>query len=303
MKEVQTNMQSINKINKLGVISIILILIVISIVLSTTTYIVSENEYAYVTRFSKFVKIQDTAGLHFKMPFLDKVEKIPQYSMMYDIPPSEVLTGDKKTLVVDNFTVWHIDDPYTFMKTISRIAEMENRIDAVVYNAVKNTLGTMNQSDIINSDNGSIDNVNIKITEMVNAQLKSYGVSTVAVEIKRLDLPTDNEAAVYNRMISERTQMAESFRADGNLEASKVVNETDKEVGILLSRAKATSQELRGQGEGEYMKIIADAYSTEDRATYYEFIRSLEALKVTMKGEKTIFLPADSYIVKVLNGN
>jgi len=296
-------MQSINKINKLGVISIILILIVISIVLSTTTYIVSENEYAYVTRFSKFVKIQDTAGLHFKMPFLDKVEKIPQYSMMYDIPPSEVLTGDKKTLVVDNFTVWHIDDPYTFMKTISRIAEMENRIDAVVYNAVKNTLGTMNQSDIINSDNGSIDNVNIKITEMVNAQLKSYGVSTVAVEIKRLDLPTDNEAAVYNRMISERTQMAESFRADGNLEASKVVNETDKEVGILLSRAKATSQELRGQGEGEYMKIIADAYSTEDRATYYEFIRSLEALKVTMKGEKTIFLPADSYIVKVLNGN
>jgi len=303
MKEVQTNMQSIKKINKSGVIGIILIVIVISIVLSTTTYIVSENEYAYVTRFSKFVKIQDTAGLHFKMPFLDKVEKIPQYSMMYDIPPSEVLTGDKKTLVVDNFTVWHIDDPYTFMKTVSRITEMENRIDAIVYNAVKNTLGTMNQAEIINSDNGSIDNVNIKITEMVNAQLKSYGVSTVAVEIKRLDLPSDNEAAVYNRMISERTQMAESFRADGNLEASKVVNETDKEVGILLSKAKATSEELRGQGEGEYMKIIADAYSTEDRATYYEFIRSLEALKVTMKGEKTIFLPADSYIVKVLNGN
>jgi membrane protease subunit HflC len=189
------------------------------------------------------------------------------------------------------------------MKTVSRITEMENRIDAVVYNAVKNTLGTMNQADIINSDNGSIDGVNIKITEMVNTQLKNYGVSTVAVEIKRLDLPADNEEAVYNRMVSERTQMAETFRADGNLEASKVVNETDKVVGILLSKAKARAEELKGQGEGEYMKIIADAYSTEDRASYYEFIRSLEALKVTMKGEKTIFLPADSYIVKVLNGN
>lgn len=296
-------MENVKKTSKIGSFLKILIIILILISLSNTAYIVKENEYAYVTRFSKSVKTQDTAGLHFKLPFFDKVETIPKYRMMYDIPPSEVLTGDKKTLVVDNFAVWQIDDPFTFMKTVSRISEMENRIDAVVYSAVKNTLGTMNQADIINSDNGSIDNVNIKITEMVNAQLKNYGVSTIAVEIKRLDLPSDNESAVYNRMVSERTQMAESYRADGNLEASKVVNETDKEVGILLSKAKATAEELKGQGEGEYMKIIAAAYSTEDRANYYEFIRSLEALKVTMKGDKTILLPADSYIVKVLNGN
>lgn len=294
-------MQKAKKIGKVGFV--LLLAIVLIVVITSTAYLVGENEYAYITRFSKSVNIQDTAGLHFKMPFVDKVEKIPQYRMIYDIPPSEVLTGDKKTLVVDNFAVWKIEDPLTFMKTVSRITEMENRIDAVVYNAVKNTLGTMNQADIINSDNGSIDDINIKITEMVNSQLKSYGVSTIAVEIKRLDLPTDNEEAVYNRMVSERTQMAESYRADGNLEASKVVNETDKEVGILLSKAKATAEELKGQGEGEYMKIIAAAYSSEDRASYYEFIRSLDALKVTMKGEKTIFLPADSYIVKVLNGN
>lgn len=189
------------------------------------------------------------------------------------------------------------------MRTVSRISEMENRIDAVVYNAVKNTLGTMNQTDVINSDNSSIDDVNTIITDMVNAQLKNYGVSTIAVEIKRLDLPKDNETAVYSRMISERTQMAESYRADGNLEASKVVNETDKEVGILLSKAKATAEELKGQGESEFMKIIAAAYSTEDRVQYYEFIRSLEALKTTMQGDKTIILPADNFIVKVLNGN
>lgn len=296
-------MQEAKKKSKLGFILKLIILIVLVISFTSSTYIVRENEYAYVTRFSKFIKIQDTSGLHFKLPVLDKIEKIPQYRMMYDIPPSEVLTGDKKTLVVDNFTVWQIDDPYTFMRTVSRISEMENRIDAVVYNAVKNTLGTMDQTAIINSDNRSIDDVNTKITELVNAQLKNYGVSTVAVEIKRLDLPKDNEAAVYNRMISERTQMAESFRAEGNLEASKVVNETDKEVGILLSKASATAEELKGQGESEYMKIIAEAYSTEDRVSYYEFIRSLEALKVTMQGEKTIILPADNFIVKVLNGN
>lgn len=296
-------MQETKKKGKLGFFIKLIIFIVLVVSITNTAYIVRENEYAYVTRFSKFVKIQDTAGLHFKLPLLDKIEKIPQFRMMYDIPPSEVLTGDKKTLVVDNFTVWQIDDPYTFMRTVSRISEMENRIDAVVYNAVKNTLGTMDQTSIINSDNSSIDDVNNKITELVNAQLKNYGVSTVAVEIKRLDLPKDNESAVFNRMISERTQMAESFRAEGNLEASKVVNETDKEVGILLSKASAAAEELKGQGEGEYMKIIAEAYSTEDRMDYYEFIRSLEALKVTMKGEKTLILPADNFIVRVLNGH
>ncbi len=296
-------MQETKKKGKIGSFFVVLIVILALVLLSNTAYVVKENEYAYVTRFSKFVKIQDEAGLHFKVPMVDIVETIPQYRMIYDIPPSEVLTGDKKTLVVDNFAVWQIDDPYTFMKTVSRIAEMENRIDAVVYSAVKNTLGTMDQADIINSDNGSIDSINITITDMVNEQLNNYGVSTIAVEIKRLDLPSDNEAAVYSRMVSERTQMAESYRADGNLEASKVVNETDKEVGILLSKAEATAEELKGQGEGEYMKIIADAYSTEDRANYYEFIRSLDALKVTMKGDKTIFLPSDSYIVRILNGN
>lgn len=296
-------MQETKKKIKLGSFLKILILILLVVAFTNTAYVVKENEYAYITRFSKFVKIQDTGGIHFKVPVLDKVEKIPQYRMMYDIPPSEVLTGDKKTLVVDNFAVWQIDDPVTFMRTVSRISEMENRIDAAVYNAVKNTLGTMNQTDIINSDNSSIDDVNDVITNLVNTQLKNYGISTVAVEIKRLDLPQDNETAVYNRMISERTQMAESYRADGNLEASKVVNETDKEVGILLSKAEATAEELKGQGESEYMKIIAAAYSTEDRVQYYEFIRSLEALKTTMQGDKTIILPADNFIVRVLNGN
>lgn len=296
-------MQETKKKSKLGLFIKLFLLIALVVILTNATYIVKENEYAYVTRFSKFVKIQDSAGLHFKVPVLDKIEKLPHYRMMYDIPPSEVLTGDKKTLVVDNFAVWKIDDPYTFMRTVSRISEMENRIDAVVYNAVKNTLGTMDQTTIINSDNRSIDDINTIITELVNVQLKNYGVSTVAVEIKRLDLPYDNESAVYSRMISERMQIAESFRAEGNLEASKVVNETDKEVGILLSRASATAEELKGQGESEYMKIIAEAYSTDDRMNYYEFIRSLEALKVTMKGEKTLILPANNFIVKVLNGN
>lgn len=284
------------------------IMIVVLVVLGALawfncSYIVKENEYAYVTRFSKFVTMHNTAGMKFKMPFLDTIETLPKYRMMYDIPPSDVLTSDKKTLVVDNFAVWQIDDPYTFMKTVTRVSEMQNRIGAVVYNAVKNTLGTMEQTSIINADTGSIDKVNESITHMVNEQLKSYGVSIVSVEIKRLDLPSENEEAVYARMISERNQMTESYKAGGKLEAQKLQNETDKEVQIIKSKAEADAKELEGQGESEYMRIIAEAYSSSDRVEYYNFIRSLEALKTSIKGEKTIILPADSPIVRALNNN
>jgi len=267
-----------------------------------STYIVKENEYAYVTQFQKYVKTEDTAGLKFRVPFVQKVEKLPKYSMMYDIPPSEVLTADKKSIVIDNFTVWRIDDPYLFKKTVTSVAEMNSRIDAVVYSVVKNTFGEMQQSDIINGNTNSIDNVNDEITRQVNEQLKGYGVSTISVEIKRTDLPEANEEAVYQRMISERNQMAEKYRADGNYEAQKKINETDKEVRILLSEAEAKAEQIKGEGEQGYMQVLQEAYGTPERAEFYKFVRSLETLKTTIKGDKTLILGPDNYIVKVLIG-
>jgi membrane protease subunit HflC len=265
-------------------------------------YTVNENEFAYVTRFSKFLNFEDTAGLKFKAPFLDKVIYIPKYKMLYDIPPSDVLTFDKKTLVVDNYTIWKIVDPLQFMRTVSSISEMEKRIDAASYNTIKNIFGSMIQTEIINSDISSVDVINKKITESVNNQVKNYGVEIVSTEVKKFDLPSENEAAVYTRMISEREQMAASYIADGNLEAKKLTNETDKQVGILISQAKATAEEIKGEGESEYMRIIAQAYSTEDRLDFFTFLRSLEAMKISMKGEKTLFLSKDSYIAKILSG-
>lgn len=279
-----------------------IVFILVLIVLLSSIYTVGENEYAYVTQFSRFVTLRSEAGLYFKTPFVDSVKKLPKQRMLYDIPPSDVLTADKKTIVVDNFTVWQIEDPVTFMRTVAGISEMQSRIDAAVYNAVKNTMGSMNQSDIINSDNDSIDEVNKIVTDIVNDQIRSYGVSVVSVKIKRNDLPSDNEQAVYQRMISERTQIAESFRADGNLEAQKIKNQTDKQVGILLSEARAKAEALKGEAEQEYMRIMDSAYGTPERAEYYQFVRGLEALKVTIKGDKTIFLSSDSFLVKLLVG-
>lgn len=267
-------------------------------------YVVNEGEYGVVRRFAKVVDVQSEAGLYVKMPFIDSVSTLPEKKQLYDMQPSDVLTSDKKAMIVDNYVIWRITDPLTFIQTVSFVFEMEGRIDAAVYNSIKNTMGTMEQTAIISdsADNGSRLALNQVITEQVNEQLKSYGVEVLSVEIKRFDLPSDNEQAVFSRMISEREQMAASYRAEGNYEAAKIRNEVDKQVSIIQSEAEAKAAQLEGEGEAEYMRILSEAYAGDDRASFFEFMRSLEAARAAMSGEKTLILPADSPIAKIFLG-
>ena len=202
-------------------------------------------------------------------------------------------------MVVDNYVLWEINDPLEFYKSVGLVSEAEKRIDAAVYNAVKNTLGTLKQTNIINEKLSARGEFNEAVTEEVANQIKHYGIDIIDVKIKRLDLPVENEESVYKRMISEREKIAEQYIAEGDYEAQKIKNEVDKEVAILISQAKAKEQELLGEGEAEYMKILANAYSG-DKLEFYEFIRSLEALKTSLKGDKTLVLPIDSPLTKYL---
>ncbi len=270
-------------------------------VFSGSFYTVNEGEYGVVRRFSKVVGVQSEAGLYVKMPFVDSVSTLPEKKQLYDMQPSDVLTSDKKAMIVDNYVLWRITDPLAFIQTVTFVSEMEGRIDAAVYNSIKNTMGTMEQTQIISdgSEDGSRLALNQVITDQVNGQLQSYGVEVLSVEIKRFDLPTDNEQAVFSRMVSEREQIAASYRADGNYEAAKIRNEADKQVSIIQSEAKAKAAQLEGEGEAEYMRILAEAYAGPDRAAFYEFMRSLDAARTSMSGEKTLILPADSPIARV----
>ena len=267
-----------------------------------STYTVAENQYACVKRFSKVVNVKDAAGLAFKTPFVDSIQYIPKDYQFYDVPQSDVLTSDKKAMVVDIFVVWRINDPLTFIRTIGRISEMEERIDAAVYSISKNLIDTIEQAELISEsetilhsdEDGETENETIKllavgehkIMEEVKKQLSVYGVEIKDVKIKRLDLPVENEQAVYNRMISERKQIAERYRAEGENEAQKIRNEVDKQKGIILSEAKAQAEQLKAEGESEYMRVIAESYTGEDKAEFYRFVRALDALKNSMKGEK-----------------
>ena len=281
-----------------------LIIIIAAIVLFSSMYTVREDEFGIVKMFGKITTVRDEAGLYLKVPFVEEVSSLPKNKLMYDVPSSELLTSDAKSLVVDNYVIWVIEDPTLFTQRVGTVNEMEKRLDATIYSVVKNTMGTKLQTEIISAGEGNRNEVNKQITEQVNSNLSSeYGVSVLSVEIKKLDLPTDNESAVYARMISDREQIAAALKAEGELEASKIRNETDKQAAIIVSEAKAESDKISGEAEAEYMRIMAAAYNSTEKQEFYEFLHSLDAARISMSdGKKVLILPAASVIGKIFIG-
>ena len=267
-------------------------------------YTVREDEYACTVRFSKIIHVTGEAGLHVKLPFLDHVTYYTKATQLYDIPPSEVLTADKQNMTVDCYILWRISDPKLFYQTLGSTAKAEERLDAITYSALKTDMGTLAQADIINMNDGAERNtIYDDITVKVDAAAKSYGIHVEDVKIKRFDLPESNLNAVYGRMISERNQMAEKYTADGNYDASIIRNDVDKQVNIIVSDAEAAAAKLEAEGEQEYMRLLADAYDTQDKKDFYEFSLALDALKASLNGdEKTVILDANSELAKILMG-
>ena len=278
--------------------------VVLVFVLMNSVYTVKENEYACRVQFSKIVDTTDEAGLHFKIPFVDSVKYFSKATTLYDIPPSEVLTADKQNMTVDCYVLWKINDPLKFYQTLGTPLAAEDRLNALTYNELKTVMGTLAQADIINMEDGAKRNdIYESIASDVNELAQTYGISVVDVKIKQFDLPESNLNAVYNRMISERNQMAEKYTAEGNQEAAMIRNQVDRDVNIMISNAQAQAAELEAEGEAEYMRLLAEAYDSDDKKEFYEFTLALDALKKSLTGsEKTVILDANSELAQILMG-
>ena len=281
----------------------VLVLLVL-VVASGSFYTVAENQYACTFRFAEIVSTQSEPGLHFKLPFVDTVKYFSKATQFYDIPPSDVTTLDKQNMTVDCYVLWRTEDPQKFYRALGTKTVAEDRLDGITYSVLKNTMGKLNQSDIINENPGSERNeIYEAITDTVNEKAATYGIVVEDVKIKRFDLPESNLNAVYTRMISERRQMAEKYTADGKYNASIIINDVDKQVNIMISNARAKAAQLEAEGEAEYMRMLAEAYNTEDKKEFYEFILALDALKASLTGDnKTVILDAESDLAKILMG-
>ena len=276
-------------------------LITALVVLGASCVVTQQNEYTVIRQFGRVVDIRDTAGVSWKLPFIQTSETMPNRVLLYDLPVSDVITQDKKTMVADSFILWRISDPQRFIQTLNgSVANAESRLSTLVYNSMKNTISGMTQSDVISGRDGELAGA---IRAGVGDSLEQYGVELIAVETKHLDLPDDNKAAVYQRMISERNNIAASYTAEGESNAQRIRSQTDKEVQIMLSKAAAQAEMLEAEGEAEYMRILSDAYADPERADFYNFVRSLDAAKASLTGSRNVlFLDRTSPLAEIFYG-
>jgi len=272
------------------------------ITLFSSLYSVPYNSYMIITKFGKISSIETEPGLKTKIPFIENTLEIYAGERIYDLPTSDVITKDKKSMIANNYVVWKITDATKFYQSLGGIdARAEERIDAAVYNATKNTISSMSQDEVIEARGEQLTTL---ITDASNKDIKEYGIEIIKAEIKALDLPEDNKLAVYDRMISERQNIAAGYTAQGNADAQKIRNETDKQVSVVLANANKEAETIKAEGEAEYMKILAEAYNDPNKAEFYTYIRSLDALKASLSGSnKTIVLDKDSELAKILYGN
>ena len=324
---------------KLGTTLLVLILLAAVVVLPSCLYTTQENEFSVVKQFGKIVATTDTPGLHVKIPYVQTVNSVTKATQIYDLPASEVITSDKKTMIVDAYVLWSVKDVKMYTQSLNSSAQTaQGRIDVIVYNAIKTTISSMTQDELIASRDtamkisateNTIEDIDIndittedleeetvannkvdvivisdRLKNCIGDQCKQYGIEISDVKIKVLDLPDENKEAVYTRMITERNNIAAAYKAQGESEAQIIKNTTDKEVSVMISQAEATAEKTRAEGEAEYMRVLSDAYNDEEKADFYLFTLQLDALKESVtNGNTTLFLDKDSPIAQIFSGN
>lgn len=279
---------------------IILAVILVGIFVAANSFLVVTypNEYTVIKQFGKIVDIRQTPGLSMKIPVVQTAEKIENEVLLYDLAVSDVMTKDKKSMIADCFVLWKIDDPYKYTQTLSaQKSNAEFRIDTIVYNSLKNVISSKSQEEVISGRDGELA---AAIVANIGDTLEQYGITLLAVETKSLDLPDENKNAVYERMISERNNIAATYQAEGQEEAKQISNNTTAEIIVMQSEADAKAAEIIAKGEAEYMRILSDAYNDPDKADFYIFLRSLDAAKKTMTGNnKTLIIDETSPIAQI----
>lgn len=273
-----------------------LLLPVIALVGFSSIFIVDETEQVVILQLGKPVKTITKPGFNVKLPFpIQEKITFDDRLLEYDSPPEEILSKDKKSLIVDNYVRWKIVDPLQFLKTVQAIPTAKSRMDDIVYSELRRELGTHDMVEIITENREEIMDV---ITKESNSATLDYGISVVDVRIRRVDLPAENEASIYARMEAERKRQANKFRSEGEEEAQKIRAATDRDKTIILADAYKEAERIRGEGDAKAVQVYARSYSSDPK--FYEFVRTLDTYKKVVDDKTTLVLPSDSKLFKLL---
>jgi membrane protease subunit HflC len=283
-------------------IILVTILILGALILSNL-YIVKQNEFKIVRQFGDITRVISEPGLNYKLPFVQSVTTLPKYLLIYDVPPAEINTLDKKRIMVDNYAVWRIEDPKLMIENARALSVVEGRLGDIIYSNIRTELGKLNYDEIINSEKSARGSFNETVRDEVNKLLEreNFGITVVDVRMKRTDLPQSNEQSVYNRMISERESTAQLYLSQGDAEANMIRAETDRRVQEMIATANADAKSIIGKGEQEAAKIYNSAYGKDP--DFYNMYRTLESYRTTLQDEPVIIIPVSSPYAKYLMGS
>lgn len=299
----------------------VVIVILLSIILNAFFFTVDEKEQVVVKQFNEVVKIVvdkktdeveqairnnnqlkgvklvEGKGLFVKIPFIQTTESFKNLLLTYDTNVREVITKDKKKLVLDNYAQWRINNPALFIISLKNERAAHTRLDDIIYSKLNEEIGKVDAHVVISDKNyvfGMLD----RVTMSTNEQLSSYGIEVIDIRIKRTDLPEANYNNIFNRMKTERERAAKTYRSEGKEEAQKIRSAAEREATILEAKAYEEAERIKGEGDAEALRIYAEAYNKDPE--FYAFWRTLQTYRKTLGDKTKIVIDSKSEFAKYL---
>ncbi len=276
----------------IGIVAVVVLLIMLGV---SPFFVLDLTQTAIVVQLGEPKRTVTEPGLKFKIPFVQEVRYFDKRLLDYDVLAREVITQDKKTILIDNFAKWKIVDPLMVYKAFQTQRGALQRLDDIIYSELRVELGRHELLEIVSANRLLIMS---EVAKRANTKASKYGLEVLDVRIKRADLPEQNAKAVFDRMQAERERIAKQYKAEGAEEAQKIRSEAEKDRQILLAEAYKTAQEIRGKGDAKAYKIYAGAYRRDVK--FFEFIRSMEAYRKTFSADTTMVLSPDSEFLRFL---
>ncbi len=279
-------------------LTILISLFVVGLIIYFATFTVSEKEYAIRIAVGKFDKSDFEPGLHFKIPIYHEVNKYDKRILSYDAPKQRYLTKDNEPLDVDYYAKWRIVDVETYYKRLSGSEALaRQRFDSIINRGLLDAFGKRTMWELISDERADVMST---ITQRADEQIREFGVKIVDVRVKRIEMPDNIRAEIYNRMESERKKEAARYRAEGVGAATKIKAEAEKQSQILLAKAYEEAQKTRGAGDAEAARLYAEAYNKN--AEFFSFYRSLQAYRESFEAnDQVLVLEPDSDFFKYFN--
>ncbi len=291
------------------------------LVVLDSAYVVSETNQVVITQFGEPIGgAVNSAGLHFKMPFIQKANYFDKRWLEWDGDPNQIPTRDKKYIWVDTYSRWRISDPLVFFQRVRDERGAHSRIDDIVDGETRNEIAKFDLIEIVRTSNrafeitedaalldfsevvGKIQTGRDKIARLIlenSAKITpTFGVELKDVQIKRVNYVDEVQRKVFDRMIAERKRIASKYRSEGDGKSAEIRGQKERELKRIVSEAYRKAQETKGKADAEATKIYAQAYNLDPE--FYQFLKTLETYRTALEKETWLILSTDSEFLKYL---